>query len=585
VSLTHPGFPAPGWRWLKARLWDLEHAFERAKAAGRAEDDTRIRIFFILALFGAGFLTLAAGATRMALFPDDGRNPGVDNGLGAARADLVDRNGAMMAADLLHYGLYLDPREIWDPAETRRALAAALPGLSPARIERALKSKRRTFVMGALTPAVKSQIHELGLPGVTFEPEQKRVYPLGETASHLIGFSDTGGQGLAGAERGLNAVVRSAAGQRQSVPLSIDLRVQAALDDEVDKAAKEFGAHGAVGLVTNVHTGEILGISSWPSYDPNKAGGADPNALVDRVSARVYEMGSTFKTFTIAMALDSGKVRLDSTFDTSSSMMMGSRTIHDHDRVNYNMSVPEIYLKSSNIGASRIAFQAGGPTMTKYFDAFGLFKSAPVELVESAKPIMPRKWNDDTIASASFGHAISVSPLALAAGYGAIMNGGVYVPLTIRPMKPDARPAGRRVVSEATSRAMLDLMRMNVVRGTGGKANAPGLRVGGKTGSAEKSFGKQGYVRDKLVSSFAAVFPADGPLEADRYFVLIMLDEPNGRKETYGFRTGGWNAAPTAGRVIDRIAPFVHVARRNDPIVVLPGKIPADTAALAVEER
>ncbi len=261
-----------------------------------------------------------------------------------------------------------------------------------------------------------------------------------------------------------------------------------------------------------------------------------------------------------------------------------SSAIHDHDRVTYNMTVPEIYLKSSNIGASRIAFQAGGSTMTKYFDAFGLFKAAPVELTESARPILPRKWNDDTIASASFGHAISVSPLALAAGYGAIMNGGTYIPLTIHPMKPDARPKGRRVVSEATSRAMLDLMRMNVMRGTGSKADAPGLRVGGKTGSAEKSFGKSGYIRDKLVSSFASVFPADGPLEADRYFVLVMLDEPNGTKETYGFRTGGWNAAPTAGRVIDRIAPFLHVARRIDPIVVLPGKTPAIDLA-SVEEH
>jgi cell division protein FtsI (penicillin-binding protein 3) len=174
VSLTHPGFPAPGWRWLKARLWGLEHAFERAKAAGRAEDDTRIRIVFILGLFGVGFLTLAAGATRMALFPDDGRNPGADGSASAARADLVDRNGAMLAADLLHYGLYLDPREIWDTAETRRALMAALPEMQAVRIDRALKAKRRTFLVGALTPAVRAQIHDLGLPGVTCDPWARR---------------------------------------------------------------------------------------------------------------------------------------------------------------------------------------------------------------------------------------------------------------------------------------------------------------------------------------------------------------------------------------------------------------------------
>jgi cell division protein FtsI (penicillin-binding protein 3) len=580
VSLTHPGFPAPGWRWLKARLWGLEHAFERAKAAGRAEDDTRIRIFFILGLFGVGFLTLAAGATRMALFPDDGRSLGADGSTSAARADLVDRNGAMLAADLLHYGLYLDPREIWDTTETRRALMAALPDMQAARIDRALKAKRRTFLVGALTPAIRAQIHDLGLPGVTFEPEQKRVYPLGQTAAHLIGFSDTGGQGLAGAERGLNDVVRKSAAQHQSVPLAIDLRVQAALDDEVAKAAVQFGAKGAVGIVTNVHTGEILGVTSYPSYDPNLANKADPNALVDRAAARVYEMGSTFKVFTVALGLDSGTTKLDSVFDTSATMQLGSRAIHDHDKVNYNMTVPEIFIKSSNIGASRIALQAGAGNMAKYFGAFGLLKPAQVELMESAKPILPRKWNDDTIASASFGAAISVSPLQLAAGMGSVLNGGTYLPLTIRPMAAGARPKGPRVISESTSRAMLDLMRMNVMHGTGTHADAPGLRVGGKTGSAEKAMGGR-YVRDKLISSFAAVFPTDGPLEADRYFVLVMLDEPNGTKETYGFRTGGWNAAPAAGRVIDRIAPFLHVARRNDPIVVLPGKTPgADLAAL-----
>lgn len=582
MSLVHSGFPAPSWRWLKDRLWGLEHAFERARAAGKAEDDTRIRILVILAAFGLGFLVLVGGATKMALFPSLDRNAGLSGAAGAARADLVDRNGAMMAVDLLHYGLYLEPREIWDSNETRRALTVALPGLPVARIDRALKAKNRGFLAGGLTPVQRAQIHDLGLPGVSFEPEQKRIYPLGDTAAHLIGFSDTGGKGLAGAERGLDGLVRGGAARHQAVPLSIDLRVQAALEDEVTKAAQEFAAIGAVGIVTNIHTGEILAITSYPTYDPNQPGAADPNALVDRAASRVYEMGSTFKTFTLAMALDSGKVNLASTFNTSQTMNLGSRAIHDHDRVNYNMTVPEIYLKSSNIGASRIAFQAGGPTMTRYFDAFGLFKAAPIELSESAKPILPRKWNDDTIASASFGHAISVSPLAMAAGYGAIMNGGTYVPLTIKPMPSGARPKGRTVISETTSRTMLDLMRMNVMQGTGTHADAPGLRVGGKTGSAEKAMGGR-YVRDKLVSSFAAVFPTDGPLSADRYFVLVLMDQPTGNKETYGFRTGGFTAAPAAGRVINRIAPFLHVQRRFDPLTTAPQT--ARAGSVVVEER
>jgi len=578
--MAHPTFQAPGWRWLKARVWGLEHAFERAKAAGKAEDDTRIRIFFVLALFAASFVTLAFGATRAAVFSGLGEGAGLSGPAGAARADLVDRNGAMLAADLLHYGIYIDPREIWDKAEVRRALAAGLPSLSSARLEKALRGERRTFVMGGLTPEARARIHALGLPGVTFEREERRVYPLGRTAAHLIGFSDTGGEGLAGAEFALNNLVRGNAPSKSAVPLSIDLRVQAALEDELNKAAASFGVKGAVGIITNVHTGEILGVASYPTYDPNQAGRADPEALKNRAAASVYEMGSTFKVFTVALGLDSGTATLASTFDARTPLTMNGRTIHDYHAENKVMTVADIFMHSSNIGTTKLALQAGAPTVQKYYKAFGLTKAAPVELRESAKPIVPRRWDENDVASTSFGHAISVSPLAVAAGMGSILNGGTYVPLTIRPMKAGSRPKGTRAVSEETSRAMLDLMRVNVVRGTGGKANAPGMRVGGKTGSAEKVVNGR-YARTTLVSSFAAVFPTDGPLEADRYFVLILMDEPHGTPETYGFATGGWTAAPVAGRVIDRIGPFLGVPRREDVAVAVPAE--ANAASLANE--
>ncbi len=280
-------------------------------------------------------------------------------------------------------------------------------------------------------------------------------------------------------------------------------------------------------------------------------------------------MGSTFKVFTVAMGLDSGTATLASTFDARQPVKIGGQTIHDYHAENKIMSVADIFIHSSNIGTTKLALQAGAPTVQKYFNAFGLTRATPVELAESARPIVPRNWNENDVASTSFGHAISVSPLAVAAGMGAILNGGAYVPLTIKPMKPGARPEGTRAVSEETSRAMLDLMRVNVVRGTGGKANAPGLRVGGKTGSANKIVGGR-YSDNILVSSFAAVFPTDGPLEADRYFVLILMDEPKGTPETYGFATGGWTAAPPAGRVIDRIAPFLGVSRRPDLMAATP---------------
>jgi cell division protein FtsI (penicillin-binding protein 3) len=329
-------------------------------------------------------------------------------------------------------------------------------------------------------------------------------------------------------------------------------------------------ALGAVGVVTDVHTGEILGMVSLPDFDPNAPGRADPNRLVNRAAQSVFEMGSTFKIFTSAMALDSGVVNIRSTFDASTPLKIGDRAIHDYHAENRSMTVEDIFLHSSNIGTAKMALMAGADRLTRYFKTFGLMDPAQVELAESARPILPRTWNPDTVASASFGHAISVSPLAVAAATGAIMNGGTYVPLTIARLDAAARPAGRRVVSQDTSRAMLDLMRANVLKGSGGKAEAVGLRVGGKTGSAEKAIGGR-YVRDKLVSSFAAVFPTDGRLEDPRYLVLIIFDEPKGSKETWGFATGGWNAAPAAGRVIDRIAPFLGVARtRATPFAPTP---------------
>lgn len=552
--------PAHAWRWVLECVWKVEHAFERSKAAGKATDDTRIRIFFVLVIFSLAFATLAFEAGRAALFSKAG---GV--GLGEpvpaeARADLVDRQGRLLAADLTHYGLYLDPREIWDQGETRRALLAALPNLSKDRLRRALASSRREYLLGGLTPQQRARVHDLGLPGVVFEEEARRVYPLGPAASHLIGFSDVGGHGLAGVERAMDRQVRDGARTSTPMALSIDLRVQAALEDELNKGFALYQARGAVGIVTDVHTGEILALASLPDYDPNAPGRATPDQLMNRAGASVYEMGSTFKIFTSALALDAGVVTPGTTFDATQPLRIGSRVVHDYHAENRVMTVEDIFIHSSNIGTARMALMAGAPRMTQYFRGFGLLSPAQVELFESAKPILPREWNQTTVASASFGAAIAVSPLAVAAGVGSIMNGGEYVPLTITKLQPGQKLAKHRVVSPETSRAMLDLMRANVIRGSGGKADAAGLRVGGKTGSAEKP-GVGGYQRDKLVSSFAAVFPTDGALEAPRYMVLVIYDEPKGIPQTYGFATGGWNATPTVGKVIDRIAPFLGVRR------------------------
>lgn len=566
-------------RWLSGWVWRVEHAFERARASGKAEDDTRIRIFFVLALFSAGFMTLAVGATHNALFSGAGKGDAYLAPIGAARADLVDRNGQMLAADLLHYGLYIDPREIWDTAETRAALTAALPELTPDRLDRALRAGRRTFAIGGLTPEVRAKVHDLGLPGISFEPEQKRVYPLGYTGAHIIGFADTGGDGLAGAEAALNEDIRAHVANHGTVPLSIDLRVQAALEDELYKAVADFKPKGAVGVVVNVHTGEILGMASYPTFDPNQPGKASLDARLNRAAGAVYEMGSTFKGFTVAMGLDSGVATPASTFDARSDFHLGYRTIHDYHATHKILTLVEVFQHSSNIGTARLAEAVGVERLSHYFKAFGLTEPAKVELIETARPLTPRVWNEDAVASTSFGHGMNVSPLAVARAYSGLLNGGKLLPLTIKKLPPGTVVDGPRIVSEKTSATLLQIMRANVSCpcGSGGKADVPGLNVGGKTGTGEKyDPAIRSYSRTKQVSSFAAVFPTDGPLNAPRYFVLILMDEPHPTAKSFGFATGGWVGAPPAGKVIERIAPFLGVPRRAATYPFTPA---ADVAA------
>ena len=572
-------YPA-AWRWILAWLWSLEHAYERAKASGRLQDDPRIRIFFVLALFTAGFVTLAVGATHSAVFSDAGKNSAALMAPSGARADLVDRNGQLLAVDLPHYGLYIDSREIWDISETRKALLATLPMLTRERLDKALRSNRREYLLGGLTPEQRASVHDHGLPGVVFEEEGRRVYPLGATAAHFIGFSDRGGAGIAGAELALDDEVRKSASLTgQPVPLSIDLRIQTALEDELQKNAVNFQAIASVGIVTNVRTGEILALASYPDFNPNRPGQAPPNNLLNRAAASVFEMGSIFKVFTVAMGLDTGLVNLNSTFDATTPITVAGQTIHDYHAEKRVMTLSDIFLHSSNIGTAKLALAIGGPTMERYFQSFGLFAPAKIELSETTHPILPRKWSDNIVASASFGHAMSVSPLSVAAGMGAVLNGGNLVPLTIRKVEPGTIISGKRVISESTSRSMLDLMRLNGSNGTGASADraAPGYRVGGKTGSAEKVIEGR-YDRSKLVASFAGVFPTDGPLDADRYFVLILVDEPKGNKESFGFATGGWSAAPAMGRVAERIAPYLGVRRSE----ILQPVAPAVMAQAAV---
>jgi cell division protein FtsI (penicillin-binding protein 3) len=569
----------------------MEDAFERARASGKPEDDTRLRIFFILALFVAGFLTLSLAATKAALL--SGLGIGADAALLApnARADLVDRNGQILATDLVHFGLYLEPDEVSDAPATRAALLAAIPGLEARRLDKALAGgdERQYFLFGGLSPEAKTRIHDLALPGVYFQDETARAYPLGSTGAHVIGFAGKDGSGLTGAERAFNDKVR---GQADAAPvqLSIDLRVQGALQDEVETAAAHFQVRDAVGIVVNARTGEILGMASYPGFDANAPGRSDPAAMVNHAAATVYEPGSVFKVFTLAMGLDSGAVTVDSKFDVRSNLVLPGQVIHDYDKADAalgEMPLWEVFTHSSNIGAARMALLAGADRMDRYWRAFGLYNAAPSQLIESARPLVPKRLSQNAVASMAFGHSISVSPLTIATGMSAILNGGIYRPLTLTKLQPGQAPApGRRVIKASTSRTMLNLMRLNATNGTGrgADAQAKGYRLGGKTGTATKL--KNGHYNGEKINlaSFAAIFPTDGPLDQDRYYVLIMMDEPHATPETGGFTTGGVISAPIAGRVANRIAPWLNVKR-----IVLPvesgGPPPVDPKLLTGDEE
>jgi len=548
---------SPWLRWMGEAVWFVEHAFERARADARPEEDTRVRIFLIRAVFMVVFSGLVLGAAHAALLAPRGGHGAASVAGALQRADLTDRNGALLATNITHYGLYIDPSEVWDKDAAFRQIRRTLPRISATRLRRVLDGDRRLIAQPGLTPAERQAIHALALGGLSFEPEDRRVYPLNSSAAHLIGASDTGGQGTSGAELAFNDAIREAGAAGQDFALSIDLRVQGVLENELGAVASEVGAKGAVGVVADARTGEILGMASWPTYDANRRGQASDDAALNRVTSAHYEMGSVFKTFTIATAIDTGLADLDTMIDASQAYMIGNRRISDFHATNKILSLEEVYLHSSNIGTSRLAVEMGADTMRSYFTKLGLLDAAPIELRESARPRRPRDWSDSTRASMSFGYGIMITPLQMTAATVALVNGGVYRPLSLR--RGGAGSEGHRVVSTETSAAVRELMRANVLRGSGGQANAPGLRVGGKTGSANKLVNGR-YDASHGIGSFAAVFPADGPADAQRYVVFVLIDEPS-----QGSRLGGAVAAPVVGRVADRIAGFLNIQRRIDP--------------------
>ena len=401
----------------------------------------------------------------------------------ADRVGIVDSNGIIMATSLPTASLYADPVDVPDAGEAADKLVAVLPVLNRAEMMVKLKSTARfVWIRRNLTPKQKYQVNRLGLPGFYFQRGERRVYPHGRVAAHVLGFTDTDGLGIAGIEKYFDNVLRNG---KASLALSLDLRIQSILHQELSLAMTEFKALGAAGTVLDVQTGEVLAMVSLPDFDPNVPGSGGKDGAFNRMTKGVYEMGSTFKLFTMAMALDSGTVTLSDGYDASKPLRVARYTISDFHAKNRWLSVPEILVYSSNIGAAKMALDVGTSTQKRYLDRLWLLRPAAIELPEVGAPLIPSPWRQINTITIAYGHGIAVTPLQLASAVAALVNGGVYRPATLLKQRRGLPPEGKRVLKAETSRQMRELMRLVVRSGTGRKADAVGYMVGGKTGTAE----------------------------------------------------------------------------------------------------
>jgi len=477
-----------------------------------------------------------------------------------SHADIVDRNGNVLAATLDSPSLYANPKQIVDAADAARKLVRVFPDLRAPEVYAKLSSgKSFVWIRRHLTPVEQYDVNQLGIPGLEFEHEERRVYPDGSLTSHVVGYTGVDNAGFAGVERALSDVLK---GRREPLQLSLDLRLQYILHEELQRVIDDFTAKGGAGLIMDVNTGEVLAMASLPDFDPNRPVAPDPEhpqtLLADRMFNRItlgdYELGSIFKIFTVAMALEAGTSTISSTYDASHPIRIGRFTISDYHGKHRVLSVPEILMYSSNIGAARMALVAGAQRQREFLDRLGLLKKPKIEVFEVATPHYPAKWRDVNVMTIAFGHGISVPPINFATAAAALVNGGILRQATLVKQPAGDTPPGQQVISPKTSEQMRRLMRLVVEHGTGTMAAAPGYVVGGKTGTADKISGRH-YAERKLLSSFVGVFPINDP----KYLILTMIDEPRPNRQSHGYATAGWTVAPATSRIIERVAPLLGV--------------------------
>ena len=547
-----PSLDLQGGRPAKLRL---EGTANQALDIGR----TRLlvaAISFALAFSLIGWRLVDLGVMTDRHEPSIARNLS-SGGLETGRADIVDRNGIVLATTMPTASLYANPQHIRDPETAAERLATVLPDASPARIAAKLASQRSfVWLRRNLTPRQENAVNRLGIPGLYFQRGHSRFYPQGRLTPHVVGFTGVDNQGLAGIEQSFDDVLRASA---KPLQLSLDIRIQHILSEELAKSIATFSAIGGAGVVMDTTTGEIVAMTSLPSYDPTKPAAAPAEARFNRASLGTYEMGSIFKIFTTAMALDEGVVTLSDGYDTRQPIRVSRFTIRDFKPKNRWLSIPEIFIYSSNIGTVHMVMDAGTPAQRAFLKRLGLLQPAGIELAEVAQRLIPSPWREINTMTISYGYGLAVSPVQLTSAVAGMVNGGTEVRPTLLKRDPAKVAKGPRIISEATSETIRRLMRLVVVEGSGRNANAEGYLVGGKTGTADKLAGRR-YARDARISSFVAGFPMDKP----RYVVFVTVDEPKPTKETHGYATGGWVAAPVVRAIVERMAPLVGVAPRDD---------------------
>lgn len=536
---------------LIARPVRMRRAESRTRFAGEASD----RLKWVTRAFLFVGAVIMARLLYVAMF-DTGTGQRVAAANLPERADIVDRNGVPMARTIRVRSIRVRPDRLMNsPRQLATDLNRIFPDTSAADFLTRLTGRRSAYIRRRATNAQLNAVNQLAEVGFEYPHEAERLYPQGPLAAHILGFADIDGQGVMGAEAAFNDQLTGAETRGEPFNLSVDMRVQAALEHELSNAVTQLEAIGGAGLVLDVQTGEVLAMTSLPTFNPNRVSLSPVSAQRNAVTLSVYELGSTFKPLTVAAAIDAGVVTdMARRYDATRPLSVGGFQISDLHSSGRWLNVPEALVQSSNVVTAQISDQLGRERMAAMFRRLEFDSRPHIELRERGQPLWPRDWGRTTTMTAGYGHGIAVTPLHLASAYAALVNGGIWRPATIRRLDEGDVPAGRRVFSETTSARMRQLLRMIVADGTGNRADAPGYRVGGKTGSAEKP-SEGGYSRSSVVATFAAAFPMDNP----RYVIVAMIDEPRGNAFSMGQRTAGFTAAPVVRRVVMRIGPMLGI--------------------------